>query len=571
MKSVWQDLPKPFFILAPMEAVTDHIFRRVVAKAAAPDLFFTEFTNATGWVHAGEKAVAGRLIIHPDETYPIIAQLWGSVPEDIAKLAKHCKKLGYKGIDINMGCPDSSAIKSGGGSALIRTPELAAEIIAAAKTAGLPVSVKTRLGYSRPDEWESWLKHILMQDIVALTVHLRTKKEMSKVPAHWELMPAIKKLRDEIAPHTLLIGNGDVQDRAHGTKLAEDSGIDGVMIGRGVFSNIFDFESQPRAHSRGELLEMLHYHLTLFEENEAYKRPFETLKRFFKVYIRDFAGSGSLRAALMTSHSTTEARAILGDAKQREAAPTQMSTKHSEDAKQVTGLGHLRYHIDMHHSIKAIVFDSDGTLVNTKKLIVHGYQTVLKRHGLDHLTTESYIRQRLGKPVPETYEQILAGHHVDVSIDQLVKEHDEVQNENINLIKPYPEAEKLLRQWRKEGIKLCLFTSGNKMMIERNFTAAGIKNPTDLFDAIITADDNIPRKPEPDAIIELLKRVGVEPQNAVVVGDHAYDIQSGTRAHAGLTIGILHGFGESKELLGAGADFLAHDLLSLEHLLQLEQ
>lgn len=311
MKSIWQEFTKPIFILAPMEAVTDHIFRRVVAKAAKPDLFFCEFTNATGWVHAGEKAVAGRLIIHPDEDYPIIAQIWGSIPEDIAALAKHCKELGYAGIDINMGCPDSSATKSGGGSALINTPERASEIIAAAKTSGLPVSVKTRLGYTRTDEWEAWLGHLLKQDIAALTVHLRTKKEMSKVPAHWELMPAIKLLRDELAPQTVLIGNGDIEDREHALKLVDETGIDGVMLGRGVFTNIFTFEEELREHSREELLQMLEYHLHLFEQNNDYKRPYETLKRFFKVYIRDFPGSSELRARLMETKSIEEAREIL--------------------------------------------------------------------------------------------------------------------------------------------------------------------------------------------------------------------------------------------------------------------
>ena len=142
----WGELPKPFFILAPMEAVTDVVFRHVVKQAAAPDVYFTEFTNATGWVHAGEKAIGNRLVKTDDEN-PIVAQIWGGEPGDMAALALHCKELGYDGIDINMGCPAKSAIKSGG-SALIREPELAAKSIASAKTAGLPVSVKTRLGYT---------------------------------------------------------------------------------------------------------------------------------------------------------------------------------------------------------------------------------------------------------------------------------------------------------------------------------------------------------------------------------------------------------------------------------------
>ena len=311
MKSIWQELDKPFFILAPMEAVTDHVFRRVVASAAAPDLFFTEFANATGWVHAGEKAAAGRITLHPDEKTPVIAQIWGVIPEDIAKLAAECKKRGFKGIDINMGCPEKSAVKSGGGAAMCLNPALAAEVVQAAKTAGLPVSVKCRLGYSLVEEFKSWIPHLLKQDIAALTVHLRTRKEMSKVPAHWELMPEIKKMRDEISPGTLLIGNGDVEDRAHGLSLIEQTGIDGIMIGRGIFSNIFDFEKEPKGHSKKDLLTVLLYHLKLFEKNTESHRPYETLKRFFKIYVRDFPGSHELRTSLMETKSTHEARAII--------------------------------------------------------------------------------------------------------------------------------------------------------------------------------------------------------------------------------------------------------------------
>lgn len=294
-----------------MEDVTDHIFRRVVTKTASPHLFYTEFTNATGWVHAGNKATGGRLILDKAETTPVIAQIWGNVPEDIEKLAKHCKKLGFRGIDINMGCPEKTAVKSGGGAAMCLNPELAAEVVQAAKKSGLPVSVKCRLGYSRLEEWPEWIEHLLKQDIVALTVHLRTKKEMSKVPAHWELMPEIKKMRDDIAPNTLLIGNGDVEDRAHGQKLIDETGIDGVMIGRGIFTNIFAFEEESKEHTQEELLEALKYHLEMFEKENHIGKPYQTLKRFFKIYVRDFAGAHELRNQLMNSSSTEEAKEIL--------------------------------------------------------------------------------------------------------------------------------------------------------------------------------------------------------------------------------------------------------------------
>ena len=308
----WQGLPRPFYALAPMEAVTDVVFRHVIKHSASPDLYFTEFTNATGWSHVGEQAVRGRLYKTKDE-HPIIAQIWGGEPNDMAKLAVHCKEIGFDGIDINMGCPAKSAIKSGG-SALIRQPDLAVRAISAAKTAGLPVSVKTRLGYTRIDEWQDWVRLLLEQDIAALTIHLRTKREMSKVPAHWEVMPEIITLRDRTAPHTLIIGNGDVRDRSHGRELIEQTGCDGVMIGRGVFHNPLAF-SEGGVHPKPkQLIELLYYHLDLFDKFQAItQRPFDTLKRFFKIYIRDFEGASALRDTLMHAHSTDEVRQLVAD------------------------------------------------------------------------------------------------------------------------------------------------------------------------------------------------------------------------------------------------------------------
>ena len=296
------------------------VFRHVVKKSGSPDVFFTEFTNATGWVHAGDKAIGGRLVKTDDEN-PIVAQLWGGVPSDIAQLSQHCKTLGFHGIDINMGCPDASAVKAGGGAGMILNPELAAEMIEAAKTAGLPVSVKTRLGYSTIDEWKVWLAHLLRQDIVNLTIHLRTKREMSKVPAHYELIPDIIALRDEIAPRTLLTINGDIENRAEGLGLVEKyPGINGVMIGRGIFHDPFCFttpndENARTPATRAELLELLYYHLDLHDEWDSSEHPrkFDPLKRFFKVYVHSFEGAAELRDKLMHTKNTAQVRAVLSN------------------------------------------------------------------------------------------------------------------------------------------------------------------------------------------------------------------------------------------------------------------
>ncbi len=312
MNSFWNDLPKPFFILAPMEAVTDVVFRHVVAKAGRPDIFFTEFTNSASYCSPkGIHSTRGRLAFTEDE-HPMVAQIWGSKPENYREMAIGLKELGFKGIDINMGCPDKSVVKGGAGSGLIRTPELAAELIAAAKEAGLPVSVKTRLGDIRVEEWHDWLTHILKQDVVNLTIHLRTRKEMSKVDAHYELIADIKKLRDEIAPQTLLTINGDIRDREHGLELAEKYGIDGIMIGRGIFANPYAFTAGYKP-TREEILSLLNYHLDLFDKynKELEPRPFDPLKRFFKIYVREIPGAAELREKLMHTKSTSEVREIL--------------------------------------------------------------------------------------------------------------------------------------------------------------------------------------------------------------------------------------------------------------------
>lgn len=296
-----------------MEAVTDVVFRHVVAAAAPPDVYFTEFTNAASYCSkAGEHSTRGRLAFTPDEQ-PIVAQIWGNNPEHFGVMAGGLAESGFAGIDINMGCPDKTVVRNGSCSALIRQPELATELIAAAKKGGLPVSVKTRLGYSTTDEWHSWLGHLLHQDIANLTIHLRTRSEMSKVPAHFELIPNIKQLRDEIAPQTLLTINGDILDRAHGEALAQEYGVDGIMIGRGVFQNPFAFEKAPTEHSREELLRLLQLQLDLFDtySTELEPRKFEPLKRFFKIYVRDFPGAAELREELMHTKSTGEVHTVI--------------------------------------------------------------------------------------------------------------------------------------------------------------------------------------------------------------------------------------------------------------------
>ncbi|MCM3295407.1 tRNA-dihydrouridine synthase [Staphylococcus capitis] len=313
-ENFWSELPRPFFILAPMEDVTDIVFRHVVSEAARPDVFFTEFTNTESYCHPeGIHSVRGRLTFSEDEQ-PMVAHIWGDKPEQFRKMSIGLKEMGFKGIDLNMGCPVANVAKKGKGSGLILRPERAAEIIQATKEGGLPVSVKTRLGYYEIDEWKDWLKHVFEQDIANLSIHLRTRREMSKVDAHWELIEAIKTMRDEIAPHTLLTINGDIPDRQKGLELANKYGVDGVMIGRGIFHNPFAFEKEPREHTSEELLDLFRLHLSLYEKysNEE-TQQFKALRRFFKIYIRGIKGASQLRHKLMSTETIDEARELLDE------------------------------------------------------------------------------------------------------------------------------------------------------------------------------------------------------------------------------------------------------------------
>ncbi|MDO4986834.1 MAG: tRNA-dihydrouridine synthase family protein [Candidatus Saccharibacteria bacterium] len=326
MTNFWEDLPKPFLILAPMEGVTDKVFRAVVERAGAPDVFYTEFTNVSSFAsERGRENALERLEINPNEGKhvhngtPIVAQIWGKNPEQFALLASQLEELGFDGLDLNMGCPDKNVCKTGGGSGMIRTPELAVECIRQAKSAtNLPVSVKTRLGYSRIDEFREWLPTLLRENLATLTVHLRTKKEMSKVGAHFDLIPEIIKLRDEIAPQTKLVINGDIENREHALKLHKKyPEIDGFMIGRGVFKDIGCFRNKFDTCPKTNCTNLFLYHLDLFDarrtelEAKGQKYPFEPLKHFYKVYFNSTPNSSDLRQKLMACNTTDELREVI--------------------------------------------------------------------------------------------------------------------------------------------------------------------------------------------------------------------------------------------------------------------
>lgn len=318
MKSFWKELKKPCFVMAPMADVTDAAFRTLVAKHGKPDVFWTEFVSADGLYHTREiqkmkdeeNPLMRDLLKGPGER-PIVAQIFSSQPEMIAYATKLVAELGFDGVDLNMGCPDRSIEKQGCGAAMIKTPEVARAVIRAAKEASdLPVSVKTRVGYSK-ESLDEWLPVILEEAPAALTLHLRTRKEMSLVPADWELMKKAVEIRNRINPEIILIGNGDVTSIEQGRRLVLESGCDGAMIGRGMFGNPWVFagrkpEDTPLSEKLAALIELAHD----FEKITPPK-SFAILKKHIKAFATGFDGAVHLRARLMETISAAELEAAI--------------------------------------------------------------------------------------------------------------------------------------------------------------------------------------------------------------------------------------------------------------------
>lgn len=313
MKNFWKELKKPIFVIAPMANVTDVAFRSMFAKYGKPDVMWTEFVSADGLCSPGKKMLLRDLEFSKKEK-PIVAQLFTSHPEKMFEAAKLAQKLGFDGIDINMGCPDRSVEKQGAGAAHIKDPETAQKVIEAARAGApeLPISVKTRIGYNKIDL--SWIEFLLKLNLPALTVHLRTRKEMSDVPAQWNIMPEIVALRDKIAPETILLGNGDVNSMEDARKKVLESGCDGAMIGRGIFGNPWFFSGKivvdiPPA----ERLKVMLEHAKAFEKLLGDVKNFAIMKKHFKAYVSGWDGAKELRVKLMETNTLKEVTKIVKD------------------------------------------------------------------------------------------------------------------------------------------------------------------------------------------------------------------------------------------------------------------
>lgn len=304
----WEQVRRPFFVLAPMANVTDTVFRQIIMKHGRPDAMWTEFVSCDGLFSAGRESVL-RDLRYSQQERPLVAQIFGAKPENFYSTAKLIGELGFDGIDINMGCPDKGVLKQGAGASLMKNPSLAQEIIRATQegTADsghrLPVSVKTRLGYLK-DELETWIAALLEAQIPVLTVHARTKKELSKVPARWEQMTTVVQMAKGTG--TLIIGNGDVQSLADAERRVTETGVDGVMLGRAIFGNPWLFNRDGTIPTLREKLLALVEHTNLFEQTWGDTKNFELMKKHYKAYVNEFRGAHDLRMTLMDCENARE-------------------------------------------------------------------------------------------------------------------------------------------------------------------------------------------------------------------------------------------------------------------------
>ncbi len=314
MNNFWQKLKqnnKPFTVLAPLDGVTDYVFREIIAETAKPDVLFTEFTHTDALLSKGYEKNITRLK-YSEKQRKIVAQIWGINPDSFRKIGKMVNELGFDGVDINMGCPDKTVMKSGGGAALINKPDLAAQIIKATMEGAedLPVSVKTRIGTNKivTEEWISFIAKLSPQ---AITIHGRTAAEMSKVPAHWDEIEKASKIIKSISSDIVVLGNGDITDTKEALNAHLKYSVDGIMIGRGIFENPWVFEKNNTEHTLHEHLKLLLKHTKMYTEFYPDPKRFDVMKKFFKIYVKSFHNSNQLKAQLMETKDYAEVQTLV--------------------------------------------------------------------------------------------------------------------------------------------------------------------------------------------------------------------------------------------------------------------
>jgi tRNA-dihydrouridine synthase len=312
-----------------MEDVTDTVFRHLIAGRGAPDVFMSEFINAAELLHPKRKFARQRAFIDPAEFQNLglggprdrgpflVAQIWGNEPEAYRKAIPLLLERGFDGIDINMGCPAHKVVRRGECSGLIDKPSLARELILAAQEAAgdKPVSVKTRLGVKSPrtDEWAGFLLEL---GLPVLTIHGRIAAQMSEGEADWTAIRRVRELRDQMGKPTRIVGNGDLFSSLELDRRHQQTGVDGLMVGRGIFRDpdIFRRERPHRSFDEATWDERKAVMLQHVQEHQRVwggVKGYDMLKQFFKVYTRGPEQYLVLREKLFATRSHEQALAVL--------------------------------------------------------------------------------------------------------------------------------------------------------------------------------------------------------------------------------------------------------------------
>lgn len=308
---LWDASEKPLLLLAPLHEVTDAAFRETVAACGEPDIMFTEFTSVDGLSHpVARDRIIRRYLQRGEHEHKTAVQIWGNDPEKFREAAALSKELGFAGVDINTGCPDKAVVKQEKGGALLKDYARVIDLVAATieGAGGLPVSVKTRLGFDS-DIADAWIPALAESGVSAITLHARTVKEGSRVPARWdrikELAPGVR------AAGVTFIGNGDVTSYADALARVADSGADGAMIGRAIFGNFWFFNPDIETANvpLAERLSVLSDLAERFEARYGGFRSISVLRKHVKGLVHGFSGASELREQLMQCTTAAEFRA----------------------------------------------------------------------------------------------------------------------------------------------------------------------------------------------------------------------------------------------------------------------